>query len=80
MTILDGTFTPYEFDTKEGAYSYVCERALFIKKSITLIEADNEHLCLRMPCTADQMDVLGTPQELAWLNKILCLNRWYRIK
>lgn len=79
MTILNNTFIPYEFDMKEGAYAYICERAFFIKKSITLVEADSSHICLRMPVSGDYMDVLGTVQELAWLNQKLQLNRWYRI-
>lgn len=80
MTIFDKTFIPYEFKTKEECYRFLTERALFIKKSLKLIEADAEHLCIKCPMGKDYLDITGATSELAWLNSKLSLNNWYSIK
>lgn len=78
MTIFNDTYIPYVFPKKEDCYAYIIERAHGIKKSLKLLEMDNEHLCIRCPLSGDCLDVLGTPLELAWLNSKLSNNRWYR--
>lgn len=79
MTIFNDTYIPFKFNRKEDCYNYIVERAHQIKKSLRLIEANNEHLTIRCPLSGDYLDVTGTPQELAWLNSKLNINNWYRI-
>lgn len=79
MTIHNNTFVPFEFKVKEDCYQYITERCHGIKKSLKLMEMDNEHLTLRCPLSGDYLDVTGTPAELAWLNQTLRVRRWYRL-
>lgn len=79
MTIFNDTFVPFSFPKKEDCYMYVIDRAHRIKRSLRLVESDNEHLTIRCPLSGDFLDVTGTPQELAWLNHKLSINNWWRI-
>ena len=78
MTIFTDTFLPYEYKNKEQCYRYVVSRCHNIKKSLRLVEKDNEHLTVRCPLAGDYMDIVGTITELEWLDNELSRNKWYR--
>lgn len=78
MIICTGTYIPYEFDNKRDCLQYIEERAHGIRKSLRLVEKDNEHLCLRCPLSGDYIDVVGTSEEILWIDRQLTVRSWYR--
>ncbi len=78
MTIFTGTFIPYEYDNKRDVLNYIVSRCHGLQKSLRLIEKDSEHLTIRCPLSGDYLDVLGTVEELEWLDKELRIQNWYR--
>lgn len=78
MTIFTGTFIPYEYEDRWMVYKYVVSRAQGIKKSLKLIEKDNEHLTVRCPLSGDYLDIVGTKSDVEWLNEMLLRNKWYK--
>lgn len=78
MTVFTNAYIPYEFKTKDKAYKYITEKALGIKKSLRLIELDEEHMKIRYPISSEVIEITGTNEELQWLHYELTLNSWYR--
>lgn len=79
MTIFTDTFIPYEFSTKHETLQYVVTRAQGLKRSLKIIEKDTEHLTIRCPVSGDYIDVVGTEQELKWLEEQLTVRNWLRL-
>lgn len=78
MTVITDTFIPYEFADKRKCYNYVTDRALRIRKSLRLVEKDEEHLTIRCPVVGDYLDIVGTKQDIEWLDAELRKRQWYR--
>lgn len=78
MTILTDTFIPYEYDNKRDVLNFVISRCQGLQKSLRLVEKDNEHLLVRCPLSGDYLGILGTPQELEWVDTELRKRNWYR--
>ena len=78
MTIFTDTYIPYEFDNKYECYKYIKSRCMNINNSLRLVEKDNEHLKVRCPLSGDYLDVVGTIEELTWIDNQLRVNNLYR--
>lgn len=78
MIIKTTAYIPYEFENKYECLKYIEERCKDIKKSLRRIEKDNEHLIIRCPLSGDYLEVLGTSEELDWIDKTLQVRNWYR--
>lgn len=78
MTIFTDTYVPYEFDNKYDCLKHIESRCHGLKKSLRFVEKDNEHLTVRCPLSGDYLDVVGTAEELEWLNVELRTRKWYR--
>lgn len=78
MTIFTGTFIPYEYDSARDVYAHILERCYRIKRSLRLVEKDTEHLEVRCPMSGDYLTIVGSEQELNWLDNELRTKGWYR--
>lgn len=78
MTIFTGTYIPYDFN-KRGCLKYIIDRCHNMKQTLKFVEMDNEHLTVRCPLSGDYLDILGTPEELTWINSELRRLNWYRL-
>ena len=78
MTLFTGTFIPYEYD-KQECLKHVESRCHGLKKSLRLIEMDNEHLEVRCPLSGDYLEIVGSEEEINWLHAELTKRKWYRI-
>lgn len=78
MIIFTGTYIPYEYENKRDVLSYLISRCHNLKKSLRLVEKDNEHLTIRCPLSGDYLEVLGNPNELNWIDDELRKQNWYR--
>lgn len=78
MTIITDTYIPYEFKDAHECLRHIESRCHGIKKSLTFVEMDNEHLELRCPLSGDYITVTGEQEELGWLHAELTKRRWYR--
>lgn len=79
MTVITDTYIPYEFDNKMDCLKYIESRCHNLKKSLRLIEIDNEHLTVRCPLSGDYLEIVGVVEDLNWLHAELTKRRWYRI-
>lgn len=78
MYIFVDTTVPYEFVHKEDCFRHVTLRCHGIKKSLTFVEKDKEHLCVRCPLSGDYLEIFGKSTEIEWLNDMLHKYKWYR--
>lgn len=79
MTIFIGDdYTPYDYVNRYETLRYVVSRAQGLKKSIRLIEKDNEHLTIRCPLSGDYLEIVGEEDDLQWLDNELRKQNWYR--
>lgn len=78
MTIITDTYIPYDFEDKQKCLKHVEQRCQGIKKALRRIEKDNEHLRIRCPLSGDYLDILGTEEELEWLDNMLRSLNLYR--
>lgn len=78
MTIITDNYEPYDFVSRYETLKYIVSRAHDIKKSIRLIEKDSVHLTIRCPLSGDYLDILGTEEDLVWLDEQLARQKWYR--
>ena len=60
---------------RHNLLEYRCQN---IKNSLRLVEKDNEHLKVRCPLSGDYLDVVGTAEELEWIDTQLSIKNWYR--
>lgn len=78
MTIFTGDYTPYEYANRFETFKYVKSRAQALKKSLRLVEKDNEHLTIRCPLSGDYLEITGSKEDLEWLDNELSKGDWYR--
>ena len=78
MTIFTDTYIPYEFKDKYECFKHLEYRCQNIKNSLRLVEKDNEHLKVICPLSGDYLDVVGTAEELEWIDTQLSIKNWYR--
>ena len=78
MTIITDTYIPYEFTNKYDCLKHIESRCHGLKKSLRFIEMDNEHLTVRCPLSGDYLDIVGSREEIDWLNFELNKRKWYR--
>lgn len=79
MTIFTDTYIPYEFSSRNECLRYIEDRCHRLKKSLRLVEKDNEHLTVRCPLSGDYLDVVGSEDDLKWLDEQLHKRQWYRL-
>lgn len=79
MVILTETFIPYDYPDRHQAFKYITSRCHGIKKSLRFVEKNNEHLMVRCPLSGDYLDIVGTQEEIDWLDNELRNRNWYRI-
>ena len=78
MYIFIDTTVPYEFAHKEDCFRHVTLRCHGIKKSLTFVEKDKEHLCVRCPLSGDYLEIYGEQSDIDWLHRNLSKHQWYR--
>ena len=78
MIIFTETYVPYEYDDKHDVLKYVVSRCHGIKKSLRFVEKNNGHLMVRCPLSGDYLDILGSQEEIDWLDNELIKRNWYR--
>ena len=78
MTIFTDTYIPYEFEDKHACLKHVEDRCQGIKKALRKVEKDSEHLRVRCPLSGDYLDIVGTNEELTWLDTMLMVRQLYR--
>ena len=78
MTIITDTYIPYEFD-KLNCLKYLESRTCGLRNSLRVVEKDTEHITIRCPMSGDYLDVIGTAEELEWLDDQLQRRNLYKL-
>lgn len=79
MIIYTETYVPYEYTNKFEVLKHVESRCHGIKKSLRFVEKNEGHLMVRCPLSGDYLDVLGSQEEIDWLDNELRRKNWYRV-
>lgn len=75
-----GKFMPQEFSTKEQCLSWLKDKQLGIRRSITLLAKDDDQLTVRTPITNENVRIVGDSDEIAWLHLQMVRERMYTMK
>lgn len=78
MTIFTDTYIPYEFDDKRACFKHIEARCQGLTKALRKVEKDSEHLRIRCPLSGDYLDIIGTEEDLEWLDNMLTVHKLYR--
>ena len=78
MTIFTDTYIPYEFEDKRQFFKHIESRCQGLKKALRKVEKNNEHLRVRCPLSGDYLEIVGTTEELEWLDNTLQIHNLYR--
>lgn len=78
MTVFTDTYIPYEFEDKQQCFKHIKDRCQGLTKALRKVEKDNEHLRVRCPLSGDYLDIIGTEEDLEWLDEMLTIHKLYR--
>lgn len=80
MTLYVSGCEPRKYVTRHEALRYLESRAHGLKKSLRLLEKDNEHLTIRCPLSGDYVDVVSTENngDTEWVYNELVKRNWLR--
>lgn len=79
MRIIDKwLFNPIVFLDPEDYVRYIGQRCRD-KHSLRRVQRTKGHLMLKCPLVGDILDVVGTDEDLTWLDDRLKDDGWYRI-
>ena len=80
IEIYDGTYNPYEFEFAWDAYRYILSRTSYIENSIKRIEITKEHLVVKCLLSNGVVEVIGSSDDLLFIDELLTRHNWYSIK
>ncbi len=78
LLVIGDTSLPYDFLNWRECCNFLIEKCYGVKRAMTLIDKDEEHLELRCPLTGEYLTVLGSTSDLERIHRTLILQNLYR--
>lgn len=78
LIVLTDAYTPYDFRNWRECVNFLIDKCYGIKRGMTLVEKDKEHLELRCPLTGEYLTVLASEANLEKVHQQLILQNLYR--
>lgn len=78
MLIITEDYTPYDFNNWRECTNFIIDKCYGVKRGLSLIEKDKEHLELRCPLTGEYMTVLGSAETIERVHTNLIVQNLYR--
>jgi hypothetical protein len=78
ILVIGDTFAPYDFTNWRECVNYLIDKNYGIKRGMSLIQKDKEHLELRCPLTGEYLTVLASPENLEKIHTQLIIQNLYR--
>jgi hypothetical protein len=79
LLVIGDTFLPYDFMTWKECCNFLIDKCYGMKKAMTLVLKDKEHLELRCPLTGEYLTVLASPEDLERIHRTFILQNLYRL-
>lgn len=78
LLVIGDTFQPYDFLTWRECCNFLIDKCYGMKRAMTLVNRDKEHLELRCPLTGEYLTVLGSEENLENIHRTFILQNLYR--
>lgn len=78
LLVIGDTFLPYDFLNWRECCNYLIDKCYGMKRAMTLVERDKEHLELRCPLTGEYLTVLASADHLEKIHTTFILQNLYR--
>lgn len=78
LLVIGDTYLPYDFFTWKECCNYLIDKCYGMKKAMTLVLKDKEHLELRCPLTGEYLTVLASPEDIERIHRTFILQNLYR--
>lgn len=78
MLIITENYVPYDFNNWRECVNFIIDKCYGVKRGLTLIEKDKEHLEVRCPLTGEYMTILGSDETIERVHTQLILQNLYR--
>lgn len=78
LLVIGDTFLPYDFMNWRECCNYLIDKCYGMKRAMTLIKKDKEHLELRCPLTGEYLTVLASEENLENIHRVFILQNLYR--
>ena len=79
ILVIGDTFLPYDFMTWRECCNFLIDKCYGMKKAMTLIAKDKEHLEMRCPLTGEYLTVLANQYDLEHIHRTFILQNLYRL-
>lgn len=78
LLVIGDTFVPYDFTNWRECCNFLIDKCYGMKRAMTLIKRDKEHLEMRCPLTGEYLTVLASPENLELIHRQFILMNLYR--
>lgn len=78
LIVIGDTFLPYDFNNWRECCNYLIDKCYNMKRAMTLIAKDKEHLELRCPLTGEYLTVLASEDDLEKIHAEFIRQNLYR--
>ncbi len=78
LLVIGDTFLPYDFMNWRECCNFLIDKCYGMKKAMTLVAKDKEHLEMRCPLTGEYLTVLGSTIDLERIDREFILQNLYR--
>lgn len=78
ILLIGDDYAPYDFFNWRECGNFLIDKCYGMKKAMTFIKKDKEHLEVRCPLTGEYLTVLASPEDLENIHNMLIVQNLYR--
>lgn len=78
LLVIGDDFSPYDFTNWRECCNFLIDKCYGMKRAMTLIQKDKEHLEMRCPLTGEYLTILACPEDLERVHRTFILQNLYR--
>ena len=78
LLVIGDNFSPYDFLNWRECCNFLIDKCYGMKRAMTLVEKDKEHLEMRCPLTGEYLTILAGPEDLERIHRTFILQNLYR--
>lgn len=78
LLVIGDTYSPYDFLNWRECCNFLIDKCYGMKRAMTLVNKDKEHLEVRCPLTGEYLTVLASPENLEYIYTTLVLQNLFR--
>lgn len=78
LIVIGDTFLPYDFNNWRECCNFLIDKCYGMKRGMTLVNRDKEHLEMRCPLTGEYLTILSSPENLEKIHNQFIIQNLYR--